>query len=252
MKRFANVLSWEMNDHMKVLIFLFVLPVLSYLLAVGYLHLESGISTVQNASGSPPMTDSSTVSWLLTYPRLVPGFWIILALFIPVLAVVTFRYDRDRGYAFSLSSLPYTKAELYAGKLLSVFVFSLLAAFIPLVAVALILNVDILRVVLSVITSPGARNMAIFTVYFELFVISVSVLFSVLFRDMFLPFLLSFFVVVIPYFSALLDYPPFLFVGGISVSGPSPFTWKYLLPGFVIPAVLLFASLVLFIRRDVM
>jgi len=255
--RFRGFLSWELNDPVKVLMFLLTFPVLSYLLAVGYLHLVSGVGMLQGSA--PPsfsegaLLSSLTASWLLTYPSLVPGFWILLALFSAVVAVFTFRYERDRGYAFSIYSLPYSKGTIYLTKLLSVIVFSLLVSFIPLLGVLSMLNVDVPSVVVAVLTSRPFLNLLAFTFYFVFFVISVSVLFGVIFRDMFLSFLAAFFLTVVPYFSSL-SVPPFSFLKGITnlQNGVSLLSTQYAVPGLAIPCALLILSGIIFTRRDVL
>ena len=252
----GTLISWEVNDPLKVLIAVITVPLLSYLLAAGYLHSMAGLANIQGSE--PPTfspstaTSSMSAQWLFVYPSLVPGFWILLSLFTSVISVLTFRYDRDRGYALSLYSLPYSKLGIYLSKVASTLVFAVLASLFPLIAVAVFLNADLSPVLWSLLGSTTFLYELVLTFYFVFFVLSVSVLFGVLFRNMFLSFLAAFFVTVVPYFSSLV-LPPFSFVEGFTavVNGATPFSPANAAAGLALPVTLLLLSLFIFIRGDI-
>ena len=252
----GNLISWEVNDPLKVLVAVITVPVLSYLLAAGYLHSMAGLANIHGSE--PPIfspstaTSSMSAHWLFVYPTLVPGFWILLSLFTSVVSVLTFRYDRDRGYALSIYSLPHSKLGIYISKVASTIIFAVLASIFPLLAVAVFLNADLFPVLWSILGSTTLLYELVLTFYFVFFVLSVSVLFSVLFRNMFLSFLAAFFVTVVPYFSSLI-MPPFSFVEGFTdvVNGGTPFSPANALTGLALPIILLLFSLLLFLRGDV-
>ena len=252
----ASLISWEVSDPLKVLVAVITVPVFSYLLGVGYLHSMAGLALIHG--NEPPTfspstaTSSMSAHWLLIYPTLVPGFWILLSLFTSVVSVLTFRYDRDRGYALSLYSLPYSKLGIYLSKVASTLIFAVLASIFPLIAVAVFLNADLSPVLWSLLRSTPFLYELVLTFYFVFFVLSVSVLFGVLFRNMFLSFLAAFFVTVVPYFSSLI-LPPFLFIEGFRdvTNGATPFSPANVTTGLAVPIALLLLSLAIFTRRDV-
>jgi hypothetical protein len=111
---------------------------------------------------------------------------------------------------------------------------------------------DIFALSFVILKSKLFLNLLVFTFYFVFFVISVSVLFGVIFKDMFLSFLGAFFLTVVPYFSSL-TLPPFSFLKGIAdiQNGISPFSIHYSTLGLVIPLALVLVSGIIFTRRDV-
>ncbi|WP_297512851.1 hypothetical protein [Thermococcus sp.] len=257
MGRWETLLSWEMGDPLRLAIFLFGVPSLTYLLGVDYLKPQWEIASISLSQpplyshGSP--LNSITAAHLFEYLSLSAGFWILLALLISVFSILAFRYDREQGYAFSVYSLPFTKGELFAAKTLSVLLISLLLLYIPLLIVGIVPNADITGVIREITFTDRYFHLLIFATYFVLFSLSISVLFSVLLKNMFLAFIASFFLLVLPFFAGL-HWPPFFFLSMLarSLSGASPFETNWVLWGLVIPAALLLVSGLIFVRRDVL
>ncbi|NJF25497.1 ABC transporter permease subunit [Thermococcus sp. Bubb.Bath] len=257
MRKLATLLRWELEDGVRLLLFALGVPALTYLLTVAYLKSQWSMTSLTGghpeAYGKDFILSSITAEHFFSYPMLSLGFWILLSLLVAVLSVLAFRYDRERGYALTVYSLPYSKVSIFIGKLLSVVILSLLALYIPLFLADFVPNADIASKVWEIVLSWRYLNLVIFATYFVLFSLSVSVLFSTLLRDMFLAFMGAFFVLVLPFFAGL-SWPPFSFLPFMSraLTGASPLEGSNLLWGLVIPAVLLFASSIAFTGRDVL
>ncbi len=194
-----------------------------------------------------------TAEHLFTYPSMAMGFWVLLALGIAIFSIIGFRYDREKGYALSVYSLPYSKLEIFLGKLLSIFLLSVMALYIPILVIDIFPNVDTLHFIEAIILTRFYFNALIFALYFVLFSIAISTLSSVVLQDMFLAFIASFFLLVLPFFAGL-DWPPFFFIFMIpkSLAGISPFEAFFLFWGLVAPIVLVLLSGLIFLRRDVL
>ncbi len=154
---------------------------------------------------------SMTAEHLFTYPAMAMGFWVLLALGIAIFSIIGFRYDREKGYALSVYSLPYSKLEIFLGKPLSIFLLSVMALYIPILVIDIFPNVDTLHFIEAIILTRFYFNALIFALYFVLFSIAISTLSSVVLRSMFLAFIASFFLLVLPFFAGL-DWPPFFFI----------------------------------------
>ncbi|WP_456423106.1 hypothetical protein [Thermococcus sp.] len=254
-----RVFLWELGDMLRLVIFLLVVFSLTYLLAVNYLKLQWGVGSFD--SPIPPVYSynnedilgSMTTEHLFTYLSTTLGFWVLLALGISIFSVIGIRYDRERGYALSVYSLPYSKADIFLGKVFSVFILSFLAMYIPVFVVNVFLNVDILRFIVRIIFTRFYLNALIFALYFLLFSMAISLFFSVVLRDMLLAFIASFFLLVLPFFGGL-DWPPFSFVPMIhrALAGVSPLEFPYIIRGFLVPTLLFILSGLIFTRGDVM
>ncbi len=256
MGRFRDLFIWELGDSLRLLLFLLGVPPLTYLLAVGYLRAQWDVGSV--SSHLPPVftagsfLGSITALHLFDYPSLSTGFWVLLSLLVAAFSVMTFRYDRENGYALSVYSLPFGKSEIFTAKVLSALVLSLLSLYVPLLIVDVFPNVDILEGIREIVFTERYLYLLVFATYFVLFSLSVSTLFSVLLENMFLAFIASFFFLVLPFFAGL-SWPPFSFVPMLarSLSWASPFSTDWLTWGLVVPALLLLVSEVMFTRRDV-
>ncbi|MDV3104338.1 ABC transporter permease subunit [Thermococcus waiotapuensis] len=256
MKRFLTLLSWEISDPLRLAIFLLGVPSLTYVLEVSYLKAQWEVVSVSSTTFIPPTVppiNSVTAIHLFEYLSFSPGFWILLAFLVSVFSILAFRYDRERGYAFTVYSLPFTKGELFLAKTLSVLLASILFLYIPLLIVDLVPNADIIGVVKEITLTTRYFYLLVFATYFVLFSLSVSVTFSVLLRNMFLSFIASFFLLVLPFFADL-SWPPFSFVPMLekSLCWVSPFESGWVLRGLVVPAVLLTLSGAVFVRGDVL
>ena len=257
MGRFKNLVAWELGDPLRLIIFLIGVPSLTYLLAVGYLRSQWDVSSFTSAH--PPVyknlspLGSITAVHLFDYLSLSVGFWILLSLLVSVLSVLTFRYDRERGYAFSVYSLPFTKGEMFTSKVLSALLLSLLSLYVPLLIVDVFPNADILKAVRGITFTGQYFHLLVFATYFVLFSLSISVFLAVTLRDMFLAFIASFFLLVLPFFAGL-NWPPFSFVPMLarSLSGASPFEGTWPLTGLLAPAVIVLLSGLVFTRGDVL
>ena len=256
MRRFSYIFTWELGDPLRLLLFLLGIPSLTYLLAVYYLRSQWEVGSV--SSHLPPVYNHSsflgsiTALHLFDYPSLSTGFWVLLSLLVVVFSVIAFRYDRENGYALSLYSLPFGKGEVFTAKVLSALTLSLLSLYVPLLVIDVFPNVDILKVIREIVLTEQYFHLLVFATYFVLFSLSVSVFLSVILENMFLAFIASFFFLVLPFFAGL-NWPPFFFVPMLarSLSLASPFSMDWLTWGLVIPALLLFVSELIFIRRDV-
>ncbi|WP_457752006.1 hypothetical protein [Thermococcus sp.] len=252
-----RVFLWELGDVLRFVIFLLLLFSLTYLLGTSYLRFQWGVGSFSGAHppvyGSENALGSMTAEHLFNYPTSSIGFWILLALGISVFSMMGIRYDRERGYAFSIYSLPYSKRDIFLGKLFSILLMSLLALYLPILIVDVFPNVDILRIVLGIVFTRLYLNALVFAFYFLIFSMAVSLFFSVLLRDMLLAFIASFFLLVLPFFAGL-NWPPFSFVPMIhrALAGASPFELSYLASGLVFPASLIVLSAIIFTRRDVL
>ncbi len=257
MGRFKKLVAWELNDQLRLIIFLLGVPPLTYLLAVGYLRSQWEVSSVSSSHPFFYTTQSPlgsiTAVHLFDYLSLSSGFWVLLSLLVSIFSIMTFRYDRENGYALSVYSLPFTKREIFTAKMFSVLLLSSLSLYIPLLIVDVFPNADILNVIKGIILTRPYLHLLVFATYFVLFSLSVSVLFSVLLRNMFLAFIASFFLLVLPFFAGL-NWPPFSFVQMLSksLSGASPFDGFWLFWGLVTSALIVAFSGLVFTRRDVL
>ena len=255
MGKVRDLFSWELGDPLRLLLFLLGVPSLTYLLAVGYLRAQWEVSSLSSlyppvyTAGSP--LGSITAIHLFDYPSLSTGFWVLLSLLVAVFSVMTFRYDRENGYALSVYSLPFGKGEIFTAKALSALTLSLLSLYVPLLIVDVFPNADILEAVMGIVFTGRYFHLLVFATYFVLFSLSVSVLFSVLLGNMFLAFIASFFLLVLPFFAGL-SWPPFSFIPMLSrsLSWASPFGSTWLFWGIAVPAALLLLSGLIFTRRD--
>ena len=257
MNKFRTLLAWELSDSLRLIIFLLGIPSLTYLLAVGYLKSQWELGSV--VFSRPPVykglspLGSITAVHLFDYLSLSSGFWVLLALLVSILSVLTFRYDREHGYAFSVYSLPFSKGEIFTAKFFSALLLSLVSLYIPILIVDVFPNADILGVIRKILFTTQYCHLLVFATYFVLFSLSVSLLFSVLLRDMLLAFIASFFLLVLPFFAGL-NWPPFSFVSMLprSLSGASPFDFTWFLRGLIVPIALVLVSGLIFTRRDVL
>ena len=257
MGKLRDLFAWELGDPLRLLLFLLGVPSLTYLLAVGYLKSQWGEGSV--SSHLPPVYSagsflgSITALHLFDYLSLSTGFWVLLSLLVSVISVMTFRYDRENGYALSVYSLPFGKGEIFTAKVLSALTLSLFLIYVPLLIVDVFPNVDILMAIRRIVFTKQYLHLLVFATYFVLFSVSVSVFLSVILENMFLAFIASFFFLVLPFFAGL-SWPPFSFVPLLarSLSWASPFETNWLTWGLAVPVILLFISGRIFTRRDVL
>jgi len=256
--RFGILLSWELSEHMKLITFVVSFFVLSLVLTVKLLSLH----TVGFGRGGSAPAISGTLGHpnhhivvfgytnpILQLPGFAWGFWVLLAFVIPFLTILTFRYPRDYGYAQAIQTLPVGKGALFGAKLLSLYIFSVFLTFVSLVVVQAVCYSDLPGFLKEVFESPQYLRSVLTAMYFINYVVSISIFSSILFRNSFITFVVSFFVITVPYFAGMIaTLPPFMFLAG---HPPLPFSPKYLTLGLGLPVLLLMLSWLLFTRRDV-
>ncbi len=241
------LLEWELNDPIKLSIFVLGAFAMALLLTVTYLRVTWG------TGGAETITNTGTWRhWLITYPSMTRA-WVMLAFLVPAMTVLTFRYDREGGYALPIYTLPCSKSMIFSIKLVTVYILSLLLFFIPLFFVNIVVNADV-STLLSVIMGKKFTFLYLLSFYFLNYSLAVSVLYSLLFRNSFLCFFLAFFTLITPFFAGL-NVPPFSFVlylSRIVNTGCSPMTLRLVSLGLFLPLIFLIVSWILSTWRDIL
>ncbi|WP_430515129.1 ABC transporter permease [Pyrococcus woesei] len=250
MSRIKTLFMWELNDPLKVDILLAGMLLntsilhRSYLIVMSSLTISIGTSTLMDNPGNSPTT--LVIEGVLRNF----SFWMSSLLFLILLGVITFRLDRDSGYANSLYSLPYSKLEIFLVKFFTIIIFSAFLVFLPFFSVIVLSNFTIIDYLPSILFSDMIKFRLIMAIYTLLYSLSIITLLSLLSPNVFVGFIVSFLSIFIPIFLNIANIPPALFI--LSYYGSvSPFDQKLLISGMVVPAILLSLSGLLIDRRDV-
>jgi ABC-2 type transport system permease protein len=107
MGRLRDVLAWELGDHVRLIVF--ALSVSGLTLVLTAKVLETRVSAVPSGTGR--FLGPNLLTHAILSPLGDPSPWTMLALLIPIFAILTFRYERDMGYAQSLYTLPLSKGR---------------------------------------------------------------------------------------------------------------------------------------------
>jgi len=252
MGRLRDVLAWELGDHVRLIVF--ALSVSGLTLVLTAKVLETRVSAVPSGTGR--FLGPNLLTHAILSPLGDPSPWTMLSLLIPIFAILTFRYERDMGYAQSLYTLPLSKGRIFLVKTAVVLLLSLLTAYVPILIAIAGTHADIWPALREAMSEGIFISAMVLTLYFVLYAASVSILVSLLFRNAFLDFMASFFLLAVPKFVGV-NAPPFSFSDAIRKL-PVTYFRPYeplkanFFEGMILPVLLLLAAFVLMDRRDVL
>jgi len=255
MGRIVTLLSWELNDPIKVLITALGILVNGYIFQHSLLISIGEIGTVSTFIDGLNSISGFVISRAITSE----DFWVITTFFIAMLVTLTFRAGIEGRYELTTYSLPYSRPEIFAVKLLVSFLLSLLVVFIPFLVVVCVNFAETPKFVFSILT--GERFVALFVVILMaiFYILSVTLFLSVVSRNMFAALVFSFPILVIPYFVSA-NLPPGDFLGetagNVSVGGYFAISHfliqtPFIVGGFVVPLILTLLSFMITLRGDV-
>ncbi len=267
MGRFMRLLRWELDSPLVVLIF-FTGLVLGFMIvhradlsvAVstgGFYASTSGLYPPLNASGTSDVLQAvsnggyaSAPTGMVVVGNLRVGFGIYTFLMILIGSLV-FRWDRDSGYAPGIYSLPYSKSRVFVAKFTVFLLLSLALYALPYLFAVLPSNADILRVLLSVLSSREALKALVLALYAILYTVSITAFVASVLPGLFPTIIGAFFLVAISADLFPNTLPPFSFITVPLTSQLSPLQARFFVPGVVVPAVLFLLGVYVFERRDV-
>ncbi|AHL21788.1 hypothetical protein [Thermococcus nautili] len=255
MGRRITLLSWELNDPIRVLITTLGILVTGYIFQHSLLTSTGEIGTVSTSVNGLNSMSGFVIARAITSE----DFWIIATFFIAMLVTLTFRAGIEGRYELTTYSLPYSKSEIFAVKLLVSFLLSLLVVFVPFFVLVSINFAETPKFVLSLFT--GERFMALLIVVFMaiFYILSLTLFLSVTLRNMFAVLVFAFPLLVIPYFVTA-NLPPgnLLRETAVSISTGEYFTLsqfllqpRFVVGGLVVPLMLTLVSFVIILWRDV-
>ncbi|NJF25494.1 hypothetical protein [Thermococcus sp. Bubb.Bath] len=254
MGRLMNLISWEINEHLRVLVTVIGIIAVAIILQHGLLTSTGMFGTVSTSvSGLPSMS-----GMVLVRAATSSGLWITLSFFTAVLAAFTFRSGIEGGYELTLYSLPYRKYEIFLAKLFTVFLLSLSLLFVPMFVLIPINFADTPGFVLSLFTGERFIVFSVLLLLGILYIISVTIFLAVSLRSMLAALVVAFPVLVTPYLlNANLPPSSFLSKAQVLALVKGHIFLKFLpqrsivLYGIVLPGVLILTSLVMVNWRDV-
>lgn len=254
MGRLIDALSWELGEHTRLITFLMAIPILTLVVLSDLLGAR--LSSYPSVSGPVESSGDYLLRHALISLFASSQMWVLLSLLIPVFAILVFRQERDMGYAQSLYTLPLSKREIFIIKTSAVFIFSFLTAYIPSFLALVGAHLDVGSALWRVMRGEAFISLMILTAYFVLYSVSLSILVSLSFRNAFLTFLVSFFLIAVPSFVGV-RAPPFEFSDLIpkltmTYRGALEVAKGEFIGGFVLPLLFLIAGMVLMERRDVL
>ncbi|ACJ16523.1 hypothetical membrane protein, conserved [Thermococcus onnurineus NA1] len=237
---------------MRLFVLAISIPTLVLIFASKLFEARSSLGASGFGSGTMQIVTGTAIISTLGFS----GIWMILVSIIPVLSILVFRQERDVGYALSLYTLPLSKREFFFVKTATVYLLSLLVTYIPIFFVILITQADNWGALTKVMSSGNFVSAMILVLYFVLYSVAVSIVVSLTFRNAFLDFLVSFFILAVPNFIGL-SVPPFRFINRIvmlvlTTPDTSKIAKTEFFAGVVVPAILLLVGIVMIERRDVL
>ncbi|MFA4662116.1 ABC transporter permease [Pyrococcus kukulkanii] len=251
MSKLRVLLNWELNDPLKVIILITGMLLNALIIHRSYLNVSSSLTHFVGISTLRINPESTHTAMIIESLLQNLSFWMNSLSFLVLLGVITFRLDRDFGYANSLYSLPYSKTKILIAKLLAVLMFSLLLILLPFFSVTILANFTIIRYIPAILSSNPVTFRLIMVLYAILYSLALILLMSLLSPNVFIAFITSFLLLFAPIFLHLGVIPPALFIFASYEGGLSPIGQKFLISGILIPAILLLSSALLMNRRDI-
>ena len=255
MRRIINLLAWEFNEHLRVLVSA------AGILTTGLVFQHRILISIGKFTSVPGSVSGlrSMSGLVITMSATSSSFWVTASFFILLLTALIFRAGIERGYELTAYSLPYSKLEVFSAKFLAGFLLSSLVVLLPILVLIPVNFADTPGFALSILTDGRFIGLVILILMAVLYVASVAVFLSVSLRNLLAALVFAFPVLIIPYLINVNLPPGNLFnsaagdvlFGSYFSLGRLVMSRNVLTYGLFLPALLIVASALLTLRRDV-
>ncbi len=255
MGRIASLISWELNEHIRVLV------AVTGVLTVGLIFQRGILVSMAEVTSNPGYVDGleSVSGHVIVRAVTSPGLWVVVSFFIALLVALVFRAGIEGGYGLTVYSLPYSKLEIFSMKLVSSVLLSFTVVLLPIFVLIPLNFADTPGFAASLLLGRHFIELTAVLVIAILYILSTTLFLSVLSRNMLATLVVAFPILTIPYLiNANLPPRGFFNVAVMDALFGQYTSFGRLLTnstiisfGILVPALLIAFSLLLTLRRDV-
>jgi len=255
MGRIVSLISWELNEHIRVMV------AVTGVLTVGLIFQRGILVSMVELTSNPGYVDGlqSVSGHVIVRAVTSPGLWVVASFFITLLVALVFRAGIEKGYGLTVYSLPYSKLEIFSMKLISSVLLSFTVVLLPVFVLIPLNFADTPGFVASLLLGQHFIELTVVLIIAILYILSTALFLSVLSKNMLATLVVAFPILTVPYLTnASLPPRSFFNVDVMSVLfGQCTSIGRLLMNstivtfGILIPALFITGSLLLTLWRDV-